>query len=206
MTKKRRKRRNNGFDNTLELSISITVFVFFIYYVYIKPHYNKMRMYFYIFIISLVILFLIYFIYKLYKKRKIKRGYPDFILNLHNKLSEFTPIRLHKEEKLYQMELAWYLKNNYPNVKIEESRDYSRPDVIIDDIAIEIKWPTTMSWLKTIPDKINAYLPKWDYLFIILFNVQLDNNIYQKKKKEILNNVLESKRNKVFFIEINKKN
>ncbi len=170
---------------------------------YIKPHYNEIKLYLSIFIIIVIILFITYFIYKLYKNKKDKEQYPNFILNLHDKISNFKPIRQHKEEKLYQMELVWYLKNNYPNVKIEESRDYSRPDIIIDNIAIELKWPTTMSWLKTIPDKINSYIPKWDYLFIVLFNIQLDENIYRKKKKEILDNILDSKKNKVFFIEIN---
>jgi hypothetical protein len=65
-----------------------------------------------------------------------------------------------------------------------------------------------MSCLKTLPDKINSYLPKWDYLFIVLFNIQIaddkDKNleIYEKKKNEILENTIESKRDKVFFIEI----
>lgn len=48
-------------------------------------------------------------------------------------------MRQYKEERLYQAELVGYLKHNYPGIKIEETRDYSRPDIIIDDIAIEIK-------------------------------------------------------------------
>jgi dsDNA-binding SOS-regulon protein len=67
-----------------------------------------------------------------------------------------------------------------------------------------------MDWLKTIPDKINKYLPKWEYLFIVLFDINIveykskeeNMKIYIDKKKEIVDNILESKKDKVFFIEI----
>ena len=65
-----------------------------------------------------------------------------------------------------------------------------------------------MAALSTLPDKINKYLPKWDYLFIVLFNVKLSENpeksinLYEGKKTEILENTIESKREKIFFIEI----
>ncbi len=66
-----------------------------------------------------------------------------------------------------------------------------------------------MSALKTIPDKINGYLTDWNYLFIVLFNIEIHPNpnenmrIYYEKKQEIVDNILESKKDKVFFIEIN---
>ncbi len=65
-----------------------------------------------------------------------------------------------------------------------------------------------MAALGTLPDKINKYLPKWDYLFIVLFNIKLSENpeksisFYESKKTEILENTIESKREKIFFIEI----
>jgi hypothetical protein len=45
-----------------------------------------------------------------------------------------------------------------------------------------------MAWLKTLPDKINTYLPRWDYLFIVLFNIVLSDDstknmeTYSRKK------------------------
>jgi hypothetical protein len=75
------------------------------------------------------------------KKVEIKRiaDFPNFLLELENTIKTFKPMRQYKEEKLYQAELVGYLNHNYPGIKIEETRDYSRPDIIIDDIAIEIK-------------------------------------------------------------------
>jgi hypothetical protein len=31
------------------------------------------------------------------------------------------------------------LKNDYPNLVTEQTKDFSRPDIIIDNIAIELK-------------------------------------------------------------------
>jgi len=67
-----------------------------------------------------------------------------------------------------------------------------------------------MQALKTIPYKINSYLPKRDFLFIVLFNINIrkdytnekNMDIYYEKKKEILENTIENKRDKIIFIEI----
>ena len=84
---------------------------------------------------------------------------------------------------------------------MEKTRDYSRPDIIINDIAIELKGPTNMKELKTLPDKINSYIPKWQYLFIGLYSIELSEEEYFKKKAEILDNIIDAKKDKVFFIE-----
>jgi hypothetical protein len=65
-----------------------------------------------------------------------------------------------------------------------------------------------MQGLKTIPDKINSYLPKWDFLIIVLFDIKIADiseeniRIYNEKKREICENIIDSKRDKVIFIEI----
>jgi hypothetical protein len=193
-------------------------FVFFSYFTYINfilPNIEKIKFYAILFFIAtLVILsgFLFYIVRKRIKNKKLEyeriENIPQFLLDLENKIKYFKPIRQYKEERLYQTELVGFLKNNYPDLKIEETKDYSRPDIIIDNIAIEIKWPTKMSGLKTLPDKINSYLPKRDYLFIVLFNIQITEDIqknkiiYESKKQEILDNTIETKREKIFFIEI----
>jgi hypothetical protein len=65
-----------------------------------------------------------------------------------------------------------------------------------------------MAGLKSLPDKINSYLPKWDYLFIVLFNIDIVNDeekneeIYKQKIDEILENTIEYKREKIFLIRI----
>jgi len=61
-----------------------------------------------------------------------------------------------------------------------------------------------------LPDKINKYLPRWNYLYIVLFEIDIvkyknteDNiQIYNQKKDEILKNISEDKKDKVIFIEM----
>lgn len=223
--KKYYKKNNNDFneDQAKAIAAIIVLFILFFYFTYIKfikPNLESIKIFLEIFIPFLIISWLVIFYY-LYKKRKEKeieriKKTPEFLLNLENKIKSFRPIRNYVKEELYQAELTGYLKNNFDNLDIEETREYSRPDIVINetiiwDIAIEIKWPTDMQWLKTLPDKINKYLPKWDYLYIVLFNINISKyktkeenvEIYLKKKNEILENIVESKKDKVFFIEIN---
>lgn len=206
--RKRRYSKKQNLDPIAFLIVISLLWIIWIYQEFIKPNINIILPIFFILLISWISLF-IYLKYEKIKKEKARiANIPNFLKNLENKIKEFKPIRQYKEEKSYQLELVWFLKNNYPSLKIEEQKDYSRPDIIIDDIAIEIKWPTNMWGLKTLPDKINSYLPKWKYLFIVLFNISIVDDkeknleLYKNKKKEILENTIESKRDKVFFIEI----
>jgi len=64
---------------------------------------------------------------------------PSRLLKLENKINSFTPTKYYKLEEPYQIELLGYLKSNYPEIKMEESKNWSRPDLLIDNIAIEIK-------------------------------------------------------------------
>ena len=67
-----------------------------------------------------------------------------------------------------------------------------------------------MQWLNTLQDKIAKYLPKRKYLFIVLFDINIVKNkteeenmkIYEDKKNQILENTIESKRDKIIFIEM----
>lgn len=220
--KKYYKKRNNYKSKkqddaeTKLIAIVIMIFLLWFYWIYnnyIKPNIDNILLLTKIFIPILIISIVLIIIYKKKKKKIIieeqKEKFPQLILEIEEKIRGFKPLRSYNHEEPYQIELAWYLKNNYPNLDIEKSIDYSRPDIIIDKIAIEIKWPTNMQALKTIPDKINSYLPKRDFLFIVLFNINIidydkekNMDIYYEKKKEILENTIESKRDKIIFIEI----
>jgi hypothetical protein len=213
--RKRSNSNNQEIDPIVWGIVWLFVFSYMTYHFFILPNIEAFKFYWAIWLIVIAILLTVYLIYMVkvrIKKTKAEderiNNIPNFVKKLDDKIKEFKPIKQHTEEIRYQLELVWFLKNDYPDVKIEKTREYSRPDIIIDEIAIEIKWPTNMSCLKTLPDKINSYLSKWDYLFIVLFNIQIVEDkeknleIYEKKKKEILENIIESKRNKVFFIEI----
>lgn len=198
------------------LALFVVILFFGIYSFYIsiiKPHLTEIVLFLKIFIPIFIIVvgLIIYFLYKKKKQKEQDRvdNMPSLILEIEEKIRKFSPLRYYNDEKMYQIELAWFLKNHYPDLDIEQAKDYSRPDIVMDDIAIEIKWPTTMSWLKSIPDKINSYLPKWEYLFLVLFNINIvddkDENIriYKEKKKQIIDNIIDDKKDKVIFIEIN---
>lgn len=207
-----KKTNNEFFEFIIILWIVIITWNFTIKNIWLLSELN-LKLLPFIPVIILLIYILIKIIYvniKLINKEKIKKEkFPQLILEIEEKIRWFKPLRSYNHEEQYQIELAWYLKNNYPNLDIEKYIDYSRPDIIIDNIAIEIKWPTNMQALKTIPDKINSYLPKRDFLFIVLFNINIidydkekNMDIYYEKKKEILENTIESKRDKIIFIEI----
>ena len=214
----KRNTNNSIIDLVTWLIIWIPLFLFLIYKVFIEPNLENIILILKIFIPLLLISWLIvfYYFHKKNKKNVLERieKTPEFLLKLENNLKSFKAIRKYSKEELYQAELTGYLKNHYLNLDIEETRDFSRPDIVINktliwDIAIEIKWPTDMQWLKTIPDKINKYLPRWDFLYIVLFDINIvkwdfykNMKVYNEKKKEILDNIIDSKKDKVFFIEI----
>lgn len=212
---KRKTQKEKEIDIIAAFFAIVWLWAFWIYQNFMKDNMAMINFYAKIFLCVIAIAGLLFLLYKLRAKRMQKAieqekrdNIPVFLRELEAKIKEFSPAQHYKEERLYQAELVWFLKNNYPHSKVEETRDYKRPDIIIDDIAIEIKGPTRMSCLKTLPDKINSYLPAWDYLFIVLFNIEVhadpekNREIYEKKKQEILENTIESKKDKLFFIEI----
>lgn len=99
---------------------------------------------------------------------------------------EFNPLRKYWEEILYEDTLATHLKTKFHdrNVEIERQRGSSRPDIIVDGVAIEVKGPTTKSGLVSVADKCMRYkihYPKG--LIIVLFNVDVNdvNDYYYKE-------------------------
>ena len=205
-----KKRNYNSNNKEVDLLTASILFLllswYFIYTNLIKDNIEQITFYSKI-IIPILIIGFWYIYYYLRKKRKNKEQAiidwtPSLLLELKSNIKKFKPLRNYNKEELYQTWLYWYLQNNYPDLKIEETKHYSRPDITIGNIAIEIKWPTNMAWLNTLADKINKYLPAWEYLFIVLFDMKTSKKDYEDKKREILENTIESKREKIFFIVI----
>lgn len=112
---------------------------------------------------------------------------PDIIEpSTHSKLLQdviaeieaFQPAKAYKEESLYQVELNGWLKSKFSSAAIEIQTGYSRPDIVIDDIAIEIKGPTKARDLDTILDKCHRYLQNHDHLVVVLFDVDVKADRY----------------------------
>ncbi len=171
--------------------IKSIIIITFIFFVFILPKLSTWEIISLLTIFWLCLISFIFYKYDRYQKKKIAEKerierIPIFIKELHKKISWYVPLRYHSREEPYQMELAWFLRSHYENTVIEDYKNHSRPDIVIEKTAIEIKWPTTRKELCTIPDKIIRYLKDWETLFIVLFNVQIYED--EEKNKEAFEN------------------
>jgi len=220
--RKKYYKNNNEFDSDKIFAIWILSLLFALFWIYkkfVEPNLWEIVFFLKIFIPFIIVSWWIiyYYIYK--KNKKIEeeniKNTPDFLLKLEENIKLFKPLEKWTKEEHYQNWLIGFLSSKYNDIDIEETRNYVRPDIVINntiiwDIAIEIKGPTNMQWLSTLPDKINKYLPKWDYLYVVLFDINIVNyktieeniEIYNQKKSEILSNISENKKDKVKFIEM----
>ena len=93
----------------------------------------------------------------------------------------FKPFRKYSMEVDYQIGLATYLQGLFKDVKIEDTRGDSRPDIVVNrNFAVEIKGPTGMQDLRTLPDKAMRYLQHFDNLVFVLFDVQINKEELNK--------------------------
>ena len=75
----------------------------------------------------------------------------------------------------------------FPNTKVELQKGSARQDIIIDNIAIEIKGPTWEKGLQTIVDKCLRYPRYFERGFIIvLFDVKVTNRFYEDWTKSLM--------------------
>ena len=110
------------------------------------------------------------------------RSYSESIFqNLIYSINNFQPLRHYNEERFYQIELTGWLKSHFPNsfVDIEVQKGYSRPDIIVDNVAIEIKGPTSKQDLESIYGKCDRYIQDYSSLIVVLFNVKVSEDKYQ---------------------------
>ncbi len=65
-------------------------------------------------------------------------------------IRDFKPFGRYDFEQPYQGELAQWLKGHFKNTQIEVQRGASRPDIVVNGIAIEVKGPTSVEALNII--------------------------------------------------------
>ncbi len=102
-------------------------------------------------------------------------------------IEEFKPARRYKNEFPYQVELVGYLKSKFPHADIEQQKGSSRPDIVVGDVAIEVKGPTRTQDLKTIADKCMRYYQHFGELVIVLFEMDVYEPRYEEWKRGIKN-------------------
>ncbi|GAB7016430.1 hypothetical protein [Methanogenium cariaci] len=76
----------------------------------------------------------------------------------------------HELEEDYHNQLHQWLKSVYPNaINDTNQRGSSRPDIVIDDICIEIKGPTRKNDVRDIGQKLFRYRNHYDPRIIVVF-------------------------------------
>lgn len=96
-------------------------------------------------------------------------------------------IAVHEKESskkiIYKIELIGHLKSKFPNADIEQQKGSSRPDIVLNDVAIELKGPTRTEQLRTIADKCLRYYQHFKGLIIVLFEVEVNEPRYEEWEK-----------------------
>lgn len=107
------------------------------------------------------------------KRKSADRHLPEDLLQLKGLIEEFRPAKAFTREIRYQDELYGYLVGKLgKGVTIEKQVGRSRPDIVVGNIAIEVKGPTSNAGLATIADKIARYRLGFAGIVCVLFNVQ----------------------------------
>jgi len=105
------------------------------------------------------------------------------------KIDQFKPLLpFYPNELSYQLDLGRYLLQYFPNAKLEEQRSSARPDITIENVAIEIKGPTYEEGLRTIADKCIRYPLYFEKgLIIVLFDVKVTRRYIEDWQKGLQN-------------------
>ena len=95
-------------------------------------------------------------------------------------IEEFTPSTVWNNESGYHAELYSVLKQRFPELSVDSQKDSSRPDLVIQDIGIEVKGPTDGGELKTLPDECLRYSPHYQNLIFVLFKPEFTELLYKE--------------------------
>ena len=100
-------------------------------------------------------------------------------------IKNFQPTRKWPDEDSYHKELLGYLKVEYPDIKYEFQTGSSRPDLVIRNVAIEIKGPTDNNALDTLTTKCLKYSHYFDHLIMVLFDPQFSERHFKEVESGI---------------------
>jgi hypothetical protein len=109
----------------------------------------------------------------------MKEAGVSLFLEVEKAVREFRPLRKYDKEIFYQDSLASWLRSKFPDTDIEVSRGSTRPDIVVEGIAIEVKGPTFEKDLQTISDKCMRYRQYFPQgLICVLFSVYVNQHRY----------------------------
>jgi hypothetical protein len=87
-------------------------------------------------------------------------------------IKAFKPIKRYEFEQGYHDTLYSFLTAKFPNAKHERQEGASRPDIVIGNIAIEVKGPTDTRALDTLATKYLKYRGHYERVIFVLFDPQ----------------------------------
>jgi len=102
-------------------------------------------------------------------------------------IKAFRPLRDYASEWDYHRELQIHIKAVFSDARIEVQTGSSRPDIVVQNVAIEVKGPTYSKDLQTIADKLMRYSQHYDTVIVVLFNVQVNERRYSEWERGIRN-------------------
>jgi hypothetical protein len=100
-------------------------------------------------------------------------------------IEAFTPSWNNTCEQDYHRELQGYIKAVFPDARVEVQTGSSRPDIVVQNIAIEVKGPTYTRDLQTIADKLMRYSQHYDTVIVVLFDVQVNDRRYEEWERGV---------------------
>lgn len=104
----------------------------------------------------------------------------SLLYNVVESIKKFKPSRKYRNEFGYHTELQGWLKANFPSTKVEIQTGASRPDIVIDDIAIEVKGPTDNQALNSLTTKCLKYSKYYKNIICVLFEPSFSNRNFQE--------------------------
>lgn len=102
------------------------------------------------------------------------------ITKIVDTIIRFKPIRKWENEDGYHKELLGYLRHDFPDIKYEFQKGSSRPDLVLKNIAIELKGPTDNAALDTLTTKCLKYSKYFDHLIIVLFEPRFSERHFEE--------------------------
>jgi hypothetical protein len=121
-----------------------------------------------------------------WKKDDEEAKIKDLLINrIVQSIKKFQPARKWLDEDSYHKELLGYLKGEYPDIKYEFQIGSSRPDLVIGNIAIEIKGPTDDDALNTLTTKCLKYSHHFDHLIMVLFDPYFSERHFKEVEEGI---------------------
>ena len=123
------------------------------------------------------------------RQEELRRKYGDLFLSVVDAIKAFKPLLPDYPNELpYHVDLARWLEPKFPMLRVEEQIGSARPDIVIEDIAIEIKGPTHEDGLRSIADKCLRYSLYFEKgLIIVLFDVKVTSRYIDDLKKGLQN-------------------